>query len=147
MQAARAASGNRLLLRTSLSEIDRLAAWVDGVASEGLTPDMAFAVQLCLEEAVANIVMYGGTAEDAQISLEFATNRGGTTVVIEDGGRPFDPTALPPRVKPVSLEETRIGELGVHLMRHYSSSMLYERLGERNRLTLTFGPTSSPNRT
>lgn len=129
------------MLRTSLSEIEQLAVWVDGVAGEaGLPQDLIFAIQLCLEEAIANVIMYSGAPEDAQILIEFAPDSATAAVLIEDSGRPFDPTGLPQRVKPASLQETRIGELGVHLMRHYSSSMRYERLDGRNRLTLTFDP-------
>lgn len=148
MPATHTASGDRLVLRTSLTEIERLAAWVDGVANHAaLAPDTIFALQLCLEEAVANIVMYSGAPEQMPISVHFTPENGGATVFIEDGGRPFDPTALPPRIKPVSLDETRIGELGVHLIRHYSSAMRYERLDGRNRLVLTFDPKSSAAQT
>jgi anti-sigma regulatory factor (Ser/Thr protein kinase) len=146
MPATVTTSGHRLVLRTSLAEIDRLAAWVDGIASQAALPaDTIFAVQLCLEEAVANAIMYGGASDETSISIDFMPDNGGATVVIEDSGRPFDPTSLPSRVKPASLEESRIGELGVHLMRQYSSSMRYERLDGRNRLTLTFEskPTSA----
>jgi anti-sigma regulatory factor (Ser/Thr protein kinase) len=139
MQTTRTASGERLVLRTSLSEIDRLAAWIDGIAGRaGLPADTIFALQLCLEEAVANVIMYSGAPEEAPISIEIMLDKSGATVVIEDNGRPFDPTRLPPRVKPASLDESRIGELGVHLMRQYSNSISYERLDSRNRLTLTF---------
>lgn len=148
MPATRTTRGDRLVLQTRLAEIDRLAAWVDGVASQaGLAPDTVFALQLCLEEAVANIVMYGRAPEEAPIAVQFTPDNGGATVIIEDSGRPFDPTALPPRVKPVSLDETRIGELGVHLIRHYSRAMRYDRLDGRNRLTLTFDSKSPAART
>jgi len=139
MQTTRTASGERLVVRTSLSEIDRLAAWIDGIAGQaGLPADTVFALQLCLEEAVANVIMYSGAPDEAPISIEIMPDKGGATVVVEDSGRPFDPTRLPPRVKPASLDESRIGELGVHLMRQYSNSIRYERVDSRNRLTLTF---------
>lgn len=139
MHATRTAGGDRLVLWTNLSEIERLTEWIEGIASKaGLATDTIFALHLCLEEAVANVIMYSGASEDAPISVHFTPEDGGATVVIEDGGRPFDPTGLPPRVKPASLDESRIGELGVHLIRHYSSAMRYERIDGRNRLTLTF---------
>ena len=37
----------------------RLAGWIEGWAQRGVSADVSFAVQLCLEEAVANIIMYG----------------------------------------------------------------------------------------
>jgi anti-sigma regulatory factor (Ser/Thr protein kinase) len=148
MHAARTASGDRLVLRAHLSEIERPPAWIERIAGRaGLATETTFALQLCVEEAIANIIMYSGAPEEARISVDLMLDSGRVVVVIEDGGRPFDPTGLPPRVKPASLHESRIGELGVHLMRQYSSSMRYRRLDGRNRLTLTFDAKSPAART
>jgi anti-sigma regulatory factor (Ser/Thr protein kinase) len=145
MQATATTASDRIILRTSLSELGRLAAWIEDLARRAsLTPEIAFALQLCLEEAAANIVMYGGTPDDAQIIIQIARADGAVTAIIEDSARPFDPTQVPPRAKPVSLDEARIGELGVHLIRHYSSEMRYERWEDRNRLMLRFDPSKTP---
>jgi anti-sigma regulatory factor (Ser/Thr protein kinase) len=37
-----------------------------------------------------------------------------------------------------SLEEAKVGDLGIHLMRSFASDMHYERQDGRNRLTLRF---------
>ena len=145
MQAVVTTGSNRLVLRSSLEELERLATWVETLNPDaGLNSDQALALQLCLEEAVANIVMYGGAADDAAIVIQIAQSDGALIAIIEDSARPFDPTQVPPRAKPVSLDEARIGELGVHLIRHYSSQMHYERRDDRNRLTLTFARSNAP---
>jgi serine/threonine-protein kinase RsbW len=145
MQATRTKSSDRLVLRSSLPELERLASWIEDIARNAdLAADMAFALQLCLEEAVANIVMYGGAPDDAPIVVDIARADGSVTATIEDSALPFDPTKVPVRAKAASLDETRIGELGVHLMRHYSSEMHYERLEDRNRLTLRFDRSNAP---
>lgn len=132
----------RIVLRASLSELERLSAWIEGIGREAALPaGTVFALQLCLEEAVANVVMYGGMPEDALVDVRLSQSDGRLTAVIEDGARPFDPTQVPPRAKPTSLSETRIGELGVHLIRHYTSAMRYERQDDRNRLILYFDAT------
>jgi hypothetical protein len=41
-----------------LAELERLAVWIEGWAKRDLSPELSFAVQVCLE-AVANIIMYG----------------------------------------------------------------------------------------
>ena len=48
---------SRLLLRKDVAELERLAGWIEGFTRQGTSPDVSFAVQLCLEEAVANIIM------------------------------------------------------------------------------------------
>lgn len=139
MGAAGTTEDFRLFLKSRLPELDRLSAWVHETAQRiGLNGELAFALQLCLEEAVANIIMHGGSSEDTAIKIDISAADDGMTAVIEDDARPFDPTSLPPRVKPRSLDEAPIGELGVHLLRNYASSLNYERAGDLNRLTLTF---------
>ena len=57
---------------------------------------------------------------------------------IEDSGREFDPTQFPPPSVAKSLEEAKVGDLGIHLMHSFASDMHYERRDGRNRLTLRF---------
>jgi anti-sigma regulatory factor (Ser/Thr protein kinase) len=51
---------SRLELRGDLSELRRVAEWIKALALQALYADTLFAVQLCIEEAVANIIMHGG---------------------------------------------------------------------------------------
>jgi anti-sigma regulatory factor (Ser/Thr protein kinase) len=119
--------------------LKRLAAWIEGWARKGVSSDVSFAVQLCLEEAVANVIMYGGTS-DARLKIVIEVERNGTTLVarVVDNGRQFDPTQVPPPSMPASLEQAKIGDLGIHLMRSFASGMHYERRDGCNRLTLRF---------
>lgn len=147
MQAVVITGSDRLVLRSTLDELERLAIWIESVAGNArLDSEQTFALQLCLEEAVANIVMYGGAADDAPIIIQIAQSDGALTAIIEDSARAFDPTQVPPRARPASLHQARIGELGVHLIRHYSSRMRYERQDDRNRLTLTFDRSKAPTK-
>ena len=60
----------RLVLRNNLAELDRLAGWIEGWAQQDLSPDLSFAVQLCLEEAVANIIMHSVANGRLEIAVE-----------------------------------------------------------------------------
>jgi anti-sigma regulatory factor (Ser/Thr protein kinase) len=133
------AESSRLVLHNDLAELKRLAAWIEGWARKGVSSDVSFAVQLCLEEAVANVIMYGGTS-DARLKIVIKVERNGTTLVarVVDNGRQFDPTQVPPPSMPASLEQAKIGDLGIHLMRSFASGMHYERRDGCNRLTLRF---------
>jgi len=129
----------QLIIRTALPELTRLAEWVEGIARDAqLAADTTFALHLCLEEAVANIVMHGGAQPETPICVELGWRDGEVVATIEDQARAFDPTALPSRIAPKSLDEARIGELGVHLIRSFASRMQYERRDGRNRLDLHF---------
>ena len=128
-----------MVLHSDLAELKRLAAWIEGWARRGVSSDVSFAVQLCLEEAVANVIMYGGVS-DARLKIVIEIERNDTTLVarVVDNGRQFDPTQAPPPSMPTSLVEAKIGDLGIHLMRSFASGMHYERRDGCNRLTLRF---------
>jgi Histidine kinase-like ATPase domain len=81
--------------------------------------------------------MPGGRFEARPIELE----RKGATLVarIEDTGSKFDPTQFPALSMAKSLEDAKVGDYGIHLMRSFASGMHYERREGRNRLTLRFG--------
>jgi serine/threonine-protein kinase RsbW len=133
---------SRLELRGDLSQLRRLAEWIKARAPQVLPADALFAVQLCLEEAVANIIMHGG-AKDHRVEIAIELERDGAMLVarIEDTGCEFDPTQFPPLSMAKSLDDAKIGDYGIHLMRSFASGMHYERREGRNRLTLRFaGP-------
>jgi serine/threonine-protein kinase RsbW len=126
-------------LRGDLSELRRLAEWITAQAPQALSVDALFAVQLCLEEAVANIIMHGGAKDDRfEIAIELEPDGGSLVARIEDNGCEFDPTQFPPVSMAKSLEEAKVGDYGIHLMRCFASDMHYERQEGRNRLTLRF---------
>jgi anti-sigma regulatory factor (Ser/Thr protein kinase) len=127
----------RLVLRNDLAELERLAGWLEDWARQNVSPAVSFAVQLCLEEAVANVIMYGGT-DRLEIAVEVERNDGALVALIEDNGRQFDPTQAPAPSRATSLQDATIGDLGIHLMRSFASGMHYERRNGRNRLTLRF---------
>jgi anti-sigma regulatory factor (Ser/Thr protein kinase) len=136
---------NRLVLRNNLAELERLTGWLEGWAQHDLSPEVSFAVQLCLEEAVANVIMYGGTRDDRlEIAVEVERSNGTLVASIEDNGRHFDPTQVPARALATSLEDAKIGDLGIHLMRSFANGMHYERRDGRNRLTLRFVEAQAP---
>jgi serine/threonine-protein kinase RsbW len=119
-----------------------LAEGINALAPQVISSDTLFAVQLCLEEAIANIIMHGGSGED-RLAIAIELEREGVTLVarIEDTGCEFDPTQFPPLSIAKSLEDAKVGDYGIHLMRCFTTGMHYERQDGRNRLTLWFrGP-------
>ena len=55
---------------------------------------------------------------------------------IIDSGKPFDPTVQSAVDTSLSAQERKIGGLGIHIMRQNMDSINYERLDNRNILTL-----------
>jgi anti-sigma regulatory factor (Ser/Thr protein kinase) len=130
---------SRLVLRNDLAELKRLAGWLEGLTRQDVSSDVSFAIAFCLEEAVANVIMYGAPkGDDLEIAVELERDAGTLVARVEDNGRQFDPTRAPPPEQPASLEEAKVGNLGIHLVRSFAHDMGYERRDGRNRLTLRF---------
>ena len=127
----------RLVLRNKFADLPQLSRWIETCTRQDVSSDVAFAVALCLEEAVVNIMMHGGK-DGLEITVELARERGALTARIEDNGREFDPTRVPAPAPATSLKDAKVGDLGIHLMRSFASEMRYGRSGDRNQLTLLF---------
>jgi anti-sigma regulatory factor (Ser/Thr protein kinase) len=129
----------RLVLHNDLAELERLAGWIEGWVQQDVSRDLSFALQLCLEEAVANVIMYGGAKDDrVEIAVELERNGGTLVAHVEDTGRQFDPTRVQPPSVATSLEKAKVGGVGIHLVRSFATGIRYEHRDGRNRLTLQF---------
>ena len=130
--------GSALLLLGSLEEIPRLAEEVSAFC-EGLAVParISMHLSLALDEVLTNIVSYG--FDDGcrpRIEVTLALEDGALRAVVRDGGKPFDPLALPPPDLDLPLEERRIGGLGIHFVRELMDEVAYRREGNGNVLTL-----------
>src|SRR5215467_10101190 len=96
----------RLEMRNELSEMGRLAPFVEEYAScTDLPSRISFAIQLCLEEAVSNIIRHGvATGKANRIVVALNRDQASVCLCVEDDGRPFDPTLVPRPIPPKSLE-------------------------------------------
>jgi serine/threonine-protein kinase RsbW len=89
-----------------------------------------FGVRLALEEAMVNAVKHGNRHDPTKCvraSWHVGPNR--VLIEIEDEGDGFDPRAVPDPCAPENLE--RNCGRGLFLMRHYMSSVSYNRRGNR----------------
>ena len=89
-----------------------------------------FGVWLALEEALVNAIKHGNCHDPTKCvraSWHVGPNR--VLIEIEDEGDGFDPRAVPDPCAPENLE--RNCGRGLFLMRHYMSSVSYNRRGNR----------------
>lgn len=128
-----------LTLRNEVSEISRLAAFVEGLGEElNLSPDVVFNLNLALEEAVTNVVLYAyPQGQSGDISLTASVHDNMIEFSLSDSGKSFDPTQMPDADVTLSADERQIGGLGIFLIRQIMDDVRYERAGGRNVLTLT----------
>ena len=143
-ESATAPYKSTMVMRNDPSEVGKLTQWIiEACAAARIPEKTSFAVQLCLDEVVANILQHAaqpaaGGARASAISASLERGDAGVWLDIEDDGDAFDPTAVAPRTPARTLELLPVGGLGIHFMRQYSSRMEYSRSGGRNHLRLTF---------
>jgi len=131
----------RLKLNSRLADLALVKPWVDALASEhAIGEDTVYKIELCLEEALSNIVRHGYKGEpDHSIELSFDSNGDCMLrIAIEDNAPHFN-QAGPGRKRAAKNTEDLIpGGHGMPLIRKFSSSVAWEPLPNGNRLTLTF---------
>lgn len=120
-------------------DLNRLHPWFDA-ETQLLPRSMLHGMRVALEEAVMNAVMHAfppNTSGEIAVRLQLSPEA--ATLVVEDTGRAFDPTAAAPvQPRPASLLEAEPGGLGLTLLHHYCQDITWQREGERNRLSLRF---------
>ncbi|MBR3895661.1 MAG: ATP-binding protein [Bacteroidaceae bacterium] len=127
-----------LILKNDIAEISRLAEFVENLGEEFmLTPDLVFNLNLVLEEAVSNVILYAYPKEEHEIiTLSAKKDDNMLIFVLTDSGKEFDPTQIPDADVTLSAEEREIGGLGIFLIRQIMNTVEYQRIEGRNVLTL-----------
>ncbi len=104
---------------------------------EGVDARAVYGCELVLDEWLANIRRHGGDAARRRpVAIAVTVQPADVTLVFEDSGPEFDPvTATPPELA-TSLADARPGGLGLRLIGRAASDWRYERLADRNLLTV-----------
>lgn len=128
----------KLTIENQLEQLTLVASFVEELCEElGLDASLVFNLNLVLEEAMTNVIMYafpeGGKHE---LELTAVTEGGTLSLVVKDSGIAFDPTAVPDADVTLTAEERPIGGLGIFLIRQIMDEVNYERVDECNILTM-----------
>ena len=79
-----------------------------------------------VDEACTNIALYAYPKRKGYIRLTCWLNNNDFVVSIEDKGKPFNPCSVPPPELDVSLDDRRVGGLGVYFMRKLMDDISYK---------------------
>lgn len=127
-----------LIIRNDINELNRLVVFLEELEEEwnlpmGLVPS----INLALEEALSNVIFYAyEKGSENEISIDFGLKGGELTIVISDAGNPYDPTQKEDPDINLSADERPIGGLGIFLIKQIMNEVSYQRVGDRNQLTL-----------
>ncbi len=104
-----------------------------------IADDVAFSMNLALEEIVTNIIDYGYKGvEDYDIIIRFTLEKHRLRIQIKDNAPEFNPLDVKdPDDLNKPLEERNVGGLGIHLVKKFTDNFSYRRSNGKNIVTLT----------
>ena len=137
----------QIALCGSLDELAFVRPWVEELSGKhAISADVRFVIDLCLEEALSNIVRHGYKGDCARpitvaCSVEERSSATRELVfVIEDKAPHFNPldAVLNQTEIAHTLDDLTPGGQGIRLLRKFAGSLQYEPLAEGNRLRIGF---------
>jgi anti-sigma regulatory factor (Ser/Thr protein kinase) len=125
-------------LKSSLSELDILCEKLEDIGQKiGLSKKLIFEVNLALDELFTNIISYGfGDDEEHTIKITVTPQPETLCLCIEDDGIAFNPIDFETPDVACSVENCKIGGLGIHIIRKLMDEICYQRCDDKNILTL-----------
>ncbi|KAA6460337.1 ATP-binding protein [Acidobacteria bacterium AB60] len=134
-------SQNRLQLDSQLSELSRVPPWVEDLGvRHGLAAETRYAINLCLEETLANVILHGYKGQPGHpIVIQASCSGDSLFLAVEDKAPPFIPSDPGQRTGVAgSLGNMPLGGNGIHLIYRFAASVDYQPLPDGNRLILGF---------
>lgn len=131
----------KLIYQSNIDELHKLTDDIKSFAEKHhLDENVIFALNLCLDEALTNIITHGlnHTTKD-QIEIDLVLKKNHVTAIILDNGIPFNPLEKMSKIPDIKakIEKRNIGGLGFFLIDKYMDNIEYQRKGNQNILTMT----------
>ena len=127
-----------ITISNNLNEITVLANFIEEVGEElSLSVETTMNINLALEEAVANIIMYAYPPQEQHaILLKVTATEKQLIFLLTDKGASFDPTQVEDVDITLPIEERPIWGLGIFLIRSIMNEISYQRIDNENRLIM-----------
>lgn len=128
----------QIVIKNEISEISILSDFIDQIGQElELKTSLVMSLNLVLEEAVSNIIMYAYPERMGELITIMVEKRDDMLIfTITDKGVEFDPTLVPEADITLSAEERPIGGLGIYLIKKIMNEAEYQRIDGNNVFTL-----------
>ena len=127
-----------IVLTNDTREVPRLNDFIGEACQDvGFDETVTTQVMAAVKEAVVNVMEYAyPPGESGDVTIEAASNDVRLKITIIDSGKPFDPTVQSEIDTTLPATEHNVSGMGIHIMRQNMDSINYERMDNRNVLTL-----------
>jgi len=127
-----------ITLKNKINEIVLLDSFLEKLSEKWeAVAKHTFNINLALEEAVTNVINYAYEDNNEHlIKLDFSLENRELKITITDDGIEFNPLLKEDPNTELSLEERKIGGLGIFFVKKIMDNIDYERINNKNILTL-----------
>jgi len=126
-----------LTIRPDLDEIAGIStALEDVMKTHSFGEEEILDTQLAVEEAITNVIVHGYEGREGEIVIACRATKGIVEIQIEDTAPPFDPLSLPEPDLTASVDDRKIGGLGIFLIRQVMDNIVYRHEDNKNILIL-----------
>ena len=128
-----------LTIPNDIIEIPRLHRFMQTVCEHArLDHALAMNLNLALEEAVSNVILYAYPKDTVgEVDVHAVVLEDRIDFTVSDGGVPFDPTATPDPDLEADVKDRPIGGLGIFLVKRIMDRVSYARENGKNILSMT----------
>ncbi|HPI38139.1 MAG TPA: ATP-binding protein [Ignavibacteriaceae bacterium] len=126
-------------IKNDISELSFVKEEIDKILSKlSLSKNISNDIHLVVEEAVINVISYAFQDDtEHEIEILVITNSNLISIEIIDDGMEFDPiNVCDPTDLNASLEDRKVGGLGIYLIKKLMDEVNYKRFENKNILTL-----------
>ena len=122
-----------------IENYDDLCSWILETREKwNISRELANKLDICVEEAFANIIRYAYSENSGMFEVEFKKIDENIIMEFRDEGIEFNPLEKPDPVLNLPPEKRALGGLGIFLMKKMTDKVVYKRENNKNILTLFF---------
>lgn len=129
----------KLSVENKIQSLNNIAEFIERFGEENnLSLKTTFELNLILDELITNTIHYGYSDSDVHfidIFIEIENNN--VNLKIIDDANEFNPIEKEEVDLEISLEEKKIGGLGIHFIKQKADNISYERKENKNILQIT----------
>jgi len=128
----------KITISNRLDQLEILANALESISGRWDIPmNATLNLNLVLEELITNIIFYGyDDTNEHEINIHFSYDDKIVQIQIEDDGKEFNPLSYAEPDTDLSLDDRKIGGLGIHFVRKIMDDITYIRSDNKNILTM-----------